>query len=264
MDLNHCFVIQPFDHDKFDARYEEIFVPAIKSAKLEPYRIDEDPSTEIPIDDINLKIRESAIVLADISLDNPNVWFEVGLALAYGKRIVLVCSEERKTPYPFDIQSRSIIRYSTGTKGGFEVLEKDITRKLQSLMAKKNTILLPESEADILSEKSIPDECVIALGVIGGNIQSPSGSVFIGIIHSKMNELGYNNLATNLALRNLERIKYIDNIEESDSFGNNDYYISITEEGYSWIYKNKSRYNLSFEAPKDNREKTSYDNDIPF
>lgn len=42
MDLNMCFVIQPFDDGKFDKRYRETFVPAIRNANLEPYRVDLD------------------------------------------------------------------------------------------------------------------------------------------------------------------------------------------------------------------------------
>ena len=52
-----CFVIQPFDRDKFDRRYEETFKPAIEAARYEPYRVDKDPSVEIPIEQIEKGIR---------------------------------------------------------------------------------------------------------------------------------------------------------------------------------------------------------------
>jgi hypothetical protein len=32
--------MQPFDADKFDMRYEEVFKPAILAAGLDPYRVD--------------------------------------------------------------------------------------------------------------------------------------------------------------------------------------------------------------------------------
>jgi len=48
-----CFVIQPFDSGGvFDKRYADVFEPAIKAAGLEPYRIDRDYNTVIPIEDI--------------------------------------------------------------------------------------------------------------------------------------------------------------------------------------------------------------------
>lgn len=49
--MDKCFVIQPFDNDKFDKRYQDIFKPAIDKAELDPYRVDKDLSVRIPIDD---------------------------------------------------------------------------------------------------------------------------------------------------------------------------------------------------------------------
>ncbi|MBU0719064.1 MAG: hypothetical protein KJ749_12505 [Planctomycetes bacterium] len=43
--MGRCFVIQPFDDGgEFDKRYEDVFLPAIRDAGLEPYRVDRDPS----------------------------------------------------------------------------------------------------------------------------------------------------------------------------------------------------------------------------
>ena len=55
--METCFVIQPFDGGgKFDKRYEDIYSPAIKAANLIPYRVDRDPSVNIPIEDIEKEI----------------------------------------------------------------------------------------------------------------------------------------------------------------------------------------------------------------
>ena len=40
--MNKCFVIQPFDNDKYDKRFVDIFKPAIEKSGLEAYRIDKD------------------------------------------------------------------------------------------------------------------------------------------------------------------------------------------------------------------------------
>ena len=37
-----CFVIQPFDHGKYDRRYEEIIKPTVEECGLIAYRVDED------------------------------------------------------------------------------------------------------------------------------------------------------------------------------------------------------------------------------
>jgi hypothetical protein len=105
-----CFVIQPFDGDKFDRRYKDVFSAAIRAAGLDPYRVDQDPSSSIPIEGIENGIRTSDVVFAEITLDNPNVWFELGYAISSRKEICIVCSDERTEKFPFDVQHRNIIR----------------------------------------------------------------------------------------------------------------------------------------------------------
>jgi hypothetical protein len=64
--MERCFVIQPFDKGRFDKRYEDVLAPAIRKAELEPYRVDRDPSTSIPIEDIKAGIEASEACLAEI------------------------------------------------------------------------------------------------------------------------------------------------------------------------------------------------------
>ena len=45
--MEDCFVIQPFDKDKYDKRFTEIFEPAIIASDLKPYRVDRDPTHPI-------------------------------------------------------------------------------------------------------------------------------------------------------------------------------------------------------------------------
>ena len=91
--MNKCFVIQPFDKGPFDKRYDDVLVPAIKAASLDPYRVDRDPSVSIPIEEIQSGIEFSRACLADITIDNPNVWFELGYAIASRRQVVLILNQ---------------------------------------------------------------------------------------------------------------------------------------------------------------------------
>jgi len=128
-----CFVIQPFDKGPFDQRYEDVLSPAINNADLEPYRVDQDPAVSIPIQSIEDGIQSSYVCLADITLDNPNVWFEVGYAIAAKKEVVFICSEDRRTPFPFDVQHRTITKYATASPRDFKELQEKITRRLKAI-----------------------------------------------------------------------------------------------------------------------------------
>ena len=91
-----CFVVQPFDKGRFDKRFEDTFEPALVDAGLEPYRIDKDPSLDVLIDAIEEGIREAAVVLADVTTNNPNVWYELGYAYAARKPVILLCCENER------------------------------------------------------------------------------------------------------------------------------------------------------------------------
>ena len=133
-----CFVIQPFDSGKFDKRFADVYKPAIEAADLEAYRVDKDPSVLIPIDSIEEGIRKASVCLADITADNPNVWYELGYAFASGRPVVMVCSEERTgKKYPFDIQHRSIIPYLADSPSDFEKLRESLTSANQGAPAER-------------------------------------------------------------------------------------------------------------------------------
>jgi len=132
--LGRCFVIQPFNA-KYDKLFKDVFAPAIKAARLEPYRVDNDPQTDIPIEQIEKSITESLVCFAEITTDNPNVWYELGYAIAAKKRVCLVCSSERKTPYPFDIQHRHIIEYPVRPRSGFQPSRNKIKGRLAAIIA---------------------------------------------------------------------------------------------------------------------------------
>jgi hypothetical protein len=138
--MNRCFVIQPFDKGPFDKRFDDIIEPAIGDAGLAAYRVDRDPGVTVPIDDIERGIHESAAVIADISLDNPNIWYEVGYARAADKPLVMICSS-RRDRFPFDIQHRSIIKYSTDSVSDFTKLRDEIAERLRAVVGKNQEVV---------------------------------------------------------------------------------------------------------------------------
>jgi hypothetical protein len=162
--LATCFVIQPFDEGgKFDKRYTDVFAPAIRDAGLDPYRVDTDPTVSIPIDEIQNGIRRASLCFADITQDNPNVWFELGYALASDKEICLVCSDERTGKYPFDVQHRTITKYRVESKGDFELLQSRITERLKATMEKSATLAAIEAHSPIKEPEGLLQHEMIVL-----------------------------------------------------------------------------------------------------
>jgi hypothetical protein len=167
--MSTCFVIQPFDGAKFDKRFSDVYKPAIEQAGLEAYRVDRDPGVLVPIESIEKGIRQATICLADISTDNPNVWYELGFAFAAKRPVVMVCSEERVgKKYPFDIQHRSIIPYQADSPSDFEKLKSNLTTKLTALLQQESVLDEIANAAPVSTLHGLSQPEILILAVIAG------------------------------------------------------------------------------------------------
>ena len=104
-----CFVVQPFG-PPFGGYFETIFRPAIESAGLRPVRADAEIFGAGKImDQVWRGIRAAEVLVAELTTRNPNVYYELGLAHALGKPVVLVSSDEGDVP--FDLRHIRVIYY---------------------------------------------------------------------------------------------------------------------------------------------------------
>lgn len=257
MQDNKCFVMQPFDGGNFDKRYNDVFKKAIQAAGFEPYRVDEDKTVSIPISDIEKNIRESSVCFAEISTDNPNVWYELGYAFAYNKSVIMVCSEERKDNFPFDIRHRLVIKYKTGSTSDFDKLAADITEKLSAI--KKTERQYPNSSFKIEKQNtSLSDYESALIFVLSEHCFSPEDFLSISYLKQEMNKIGFTSMATSLAIRKLNSQGLI--IVKTEFDGHEGYSVcSLTNGGEEWIIDNSHKVKL-----KIRNEKYKDEDDIPF
>jgi len=90
--------------------YESIYKPAIEQAGLQPLRADADIfGTGKSMDQIWRGIRSAEVLVAELTSKNPNVFYELGLAHALEKPVVLVSSNEEDVP--FDLRYIRVILY---------------------------------------------------------------------------------------------------------------------------------------------------------
>lgn len=104
-----CFVMMPFALP-LGAHYGLIYEPAIRNAGLTPVRADDDIfATGKIIDQVLAGIRAARVLVAELTSRNPNVFYELGLAHALKKPVVLVSSNE--SDVPFDVRHIRVIYY---------------------------------------------------------------------------------------------------------------------------------------------------------
>ncbi len=105
-----CFVMMPFG-DPVGSYYKIIYEPAIQKAGLKAVRADDEIfSTGTIMDQIWSGIHAAKVLVAELTGRNPNVFYELGLAHALQKPVVLVSSNEADVP--FDVQHIRVIYYN--------------------------------------------------------------------------------------------------------------------------------------------------------
>jgi len=239
-----CFVMQPFDGGIFDKRFEDTFSPAIREAGLEPYRVDLDPNVSIPIQDIETGIRDSRVCFAEITLDNPNVWFELGYAIAAGKEVVLVCSTERQMKFPFDVQHRSIIRYSSESARDFDTLLKQIATKLKAILHREESLPKVSEMARLTKIEGLDQHEIVCLAALAENLTSPEDHASAYQIKRDMERSGFTKIATTLAIKSLVQKEMVTYSTYNDLDGDQYTGYLLTDGGWAWVLDNKGRFML--------------------
>lgn len=255
--MDTCFVIQPFDKGNFDDRYNDTFQPAIQNAGLEPYRVDKDFSVRVPIDTIEENIRLSKICFAEITTDNPNVWYELGYAFASSKDVVMVCSDERQSKFPFDIQHKHIITYKTGSSSHFETLKNNITEKLKAFLHKgkqvQNLIDNPVKESEGLKQHEISMMILLL-----ENQLAEDQTVSAMRLQRDMEAIGFTRAASNMAFRELKGKLLIEQDIAYSEQGDKYYVFKLTIKGENWLLNNQDK--IQFRKPQANNTI----DDLPF
>lgn len=245
-----CFVIQPFDDGgEFDRRYQDVFEPAIRDSDLDPYRVDRDPYARIPYQKIEEKIKTAEACLADITKDNPNVWFEIGFALALKKQIVFVCNQERYDKdgnFPFDVQHYSIIKYQTGSPSDFDELKLKITESIKAAKEKYEDVKTPQDFSALAEKEGFTPHEITALAIIlGESITNPEG-ISGYFLHQQMELYGFNKVASSVSIKSLLKKGFVQTGEQSDI--NETYTVySLTPKGEQWALENQNEFNMKYE-----------------
>jgi hypothetical protein len=104
-----CFVMMPFA-DPIGGYYASLYEPAIKKAGLKAVRADTEIfGTGKIIDQIWAGINAASVLVAELTGRNPNVLYELGIAHALRKPVVLVSA--REDDVPFDVRHVRVIYY---------------------------------------------------------------------------------------------------------------------------------------------------------
>jgi tetratricopeptide (TPR) repeat protein len=120
----HAFVIMPFGKKKggdgslydFNAIYTQLIKPTLESVGFESFRADEEASSGDILTDMFQELLLADFCLVDMSIDNANVFYELGVRHAFRKRGI-VHIQAGRSYMPFDIFSVRTIPYHVTPEG---------------------------------------------------------------------------------------------------------------------------------------------------
>jgi uncharacterized protein YutE (UPF0331/DUF86 family) len=150
-----CFVMMPIGRES-ESVYWRLIKPAAEQMGLTPLRADQIMAPGQIMEQIRAAIRESRVCITDITAANANVLYELGLAEALGKPIILI-GQIGSQP-PFDIASRRYIAYDPASP---EIAIGAVTAML-SLQLERGKL----DEAQALIENGQYRAAVAIMGVI--------------------------------------------------------------------------------------------------
>jgi hypothetical protein len=107
-------------NDGAHAKQADALLDAIRAALPPPlsgYRVEKDAAVDQITDAIIAGIRRAPFVIADLTAERPNVYFEAGLALGLGKPVVF-CRRKGETAH-FDVQAYKLIEWEPDELGEF-------------------------------------------------------------------------------------------------------------------------------------------------
>ena len=118
----------------FDNQYSDTYYVAMRGAAehhaLAARRVDKDEFVDDILDQIVGLIRQSKVVVADLSGSNANVTWEAGYATALGIPVVYICSTAL-SGLPFNLRHKNVLSYAHG--GTTHLLEGLIPRVASAL-----------------------------------------------------------------------------------------------------------------------------------
>ena len=105
-----AFVIMPLS-DEFNSVYTDFIQDSLDEIGYDVERASDIESQRNILSDILEKIYTSDLIIADLTSVNPNVFYELGLAHALRKPVILLTQDIEEVP--FDLQSYRLVEYST-------------------------------------------------------------------------------------------------------------------------------------------------------
>jgi hypothetical protein len=128
-----CFIIMPFGKQDLEELYAEFLLPALRECELDCQRGDDIFGSNVIMEDVRTSISSADLIVADLTGQNPNVFYEVGIAHTLRKPVLLLSMSIEDIP--FDLRHRRVLQYEYTPMGCKRLLAK-LKQHVASMLGK--------------------------------------------------------------------------------------------------------------------------------
>ena len=112
----------PFEDPDLNVVYEDFVKPVLRESGFDTLRADDIFGSQVIMEDIFSGIRSAVLLVAELTGRNANVFYEVGIAHALRKEVLLL--SQSIDDVPFDLRHRRVLLYEYSPRGCKELQEK--------------------------------------------------------------------------------------------------------------------------------------------
>ena len=126
-----CFVLMPFA-DEYREVYDHGIRPAAENAGFQCYRADDAVGPRNIVADIIEGLFTADAIIADLTGENANVFYELGIAHSIANKTIMIC-QRTQNGLPFDLTSYRTVFYDSTIDGIKTHLQQELELTLQNL-----------------------------------------------------------------------------------------------------------------------------------
>lgn len=213
LDPRECFVIMPFGEKttvdgvtvKFDDIYTYFLAKAIADAGLVPVRCDEVAEAGLIHRRMLEHIRDAKVAVADISLSNANVYYEIGVRHTL-RKAVTVLVRRKGTTVPFNIANLNVIEYDETDLASVAEASAKITEFIRNGLRSQRTDSLVHDLLDLAV--SVPARRLTRQSVHDFRVQKHATSV--GVVTGGLDKITDVDVWVNAENTNMQMARFYD------------------------------------------------------
>lgn len=135
--MKKCFIVCPIGNEgtetrkRSDSLFKHVILPVCKESGFEPTRIDKENTSGSITEEIFKHLIEDELVIADLTENNPNAFYEMGYRAAINKPSIHLMTKD--STIPFDVSAIRSFSYDLSDLDSVEEVKSRLIQTINSM-----------------------------------------------------------------------------------------------------------------------------------